>query len=170
MAFALAALGATTVHAGGFEVPDLGTVAIGRGGAFTARADNLSAFHYNPAGLAKLPGPHILVSGNVVHLRNRFIRSGSGGRLVPPGNEGGADVLDPSIDVNTGSPYAAVSNDERFGPSPLLVMSWGDAGVKGLAFQLGLAPSSGFGGHRWSDSGAQRYTCLLYTSPSPRDS
>ena len=42
-------LSAATARAGGLEIPDLGTVAIGRGAAFVARADNLSAFHYNPA-------------------------------------------------------------------------------------------------------------------------
>jgi long-chain fatty acid transport protein len=39
--------------AGGIEFPDIGSVALGRGAAFAARADDLTAIHYNPAGLAK---------------------------------------------------------------------------------------------------------------------
>lgn len=145
-------------HAGGFEVPDLGTVGIGRGGAFTARADNLSAFHYNPAGLAKLPGPHVLISGNVVRLSNRFTRRGSGNPVQLPGNEDGVEVLDPALDVNTGDPFATVENGAQFGPSPLFVVSWGDVGVEGLSLQFGVAPPVGFGSHEWPDAGGQRYT------------
>jgi len=144
--------------AGGFEVPDLGTVGIGRGGAFTARADNLSAFHYNPAGLAKQSGPHVLLSGNAVYLSNRFTRSGSGETVVPSGNDPGVGVLDPAMDVNTGDPFTTSENDAQFGPSPLFVFSWGDVGVKGLSLQAGVVPPVGFGKHRWSDTGPQRYT------------
>jgi len=151
-------LAPAVAHAGGFEVPDLGTVGIGRGGAFTARADNLSAFHYNPAGLAKLPGPHVLISGNVVRLSNRFSRRGSGQPVQLPGNEDGVEVLDPALDVNTGDPFATVQNGAQFGPSPLFVVSWGDVGVEGLSLQFGVAPPVGFGSHDWPDQGAQRYT------------
>lgn len=147
-----------SARAGGFEVPDLGTVAVGRGGAFTARADNLSAFHYNPAGIAKQSGPNVLLSGNVIHLSNRFTRRGSDQRVVPPGNEAGADVLDPGVDVTTGESYATVQNASKFGPSPLFVASWGDVGVKGLALQVGVAPPVGFGSHQWPTQGPQRYT------------
>ncbi|MEM6996425.1 MAG: outer membrane protein transport protein [Myxococcota bacterium] len=149
---------AGVAHAGGFEVPDLGTVGIGRGGAFTARADNLSAFHYNPAGLAKLSGPNVLLSGNVIRLSNRFTRRGSGESVVPPGNDDGIDVRDPALDVNTGDPYATVENGAKIGPSPMFVMSWGDVGIKGLALSFGLTPPVGFGSHDWPDEGGQRYT------------
>ncbi len=155
----LAICGAPSLaNAGGFEVPDLGTVGIGRGGAFTARADNLSAFHYNPAGIAKQSGPHVLLSGNALLLTNRFTRFTEADTLVPPDNEDGVTVLDPGIDVNTGDPYATVQNGARLGPSPLFAMSWGDVGVKGLALQFGLAPPVGFGTHDWPEGGPQRYT------------
>jgi long-subunit fatty acid transport protein len=144
-------------HAGGFEVPDLGTVPIGRGAAFVARADTLDAYHYNPAGLSKLPGPNLLVVGNVVHLRNEFTRRGSGMDVLPPDNDGTL-VNDPAVDPNTGEPWPTVRNGQRFGPAPMFVFSWGDVGTKGLALYLGVAPPSGFGGHSWSREGAQRYT------------
>ena len=115
-------------QAGGFEVPDLGTVPIGRGGAFVAKADTLAAFHYNPAGLSKLPGPNLLVSGNAVHLRSRFRRRGGGEDVQLPWNDDGITVLDPAGDVNTGRPFPEVSNARRFGPSPMFVASLGDAG------------------------------------------
>jgi long-subunit fatty acid transport protein len=150
-------LAATPVWAGGFEVPDLGTVPLGRGSAFTARADSLDAFHYNPAGLAKLPGPNLLVGSNVVNLNTEFRRRGSGDMVVPSDNDGVA-VPDPAVDPNTGEPFAPVRNGKRFGPAPTLVFSWGDVGVRGLALHFGVLPASGFGGHDWPTRGAQRYT------------
>ncbi len=57
-------LWASSVQAGGFEFPTNGTAALGRGGAFTARADDLSAIELNPAGLVKLKGTHIYLGNN----------------------------------------------------------------------------------------------------------
>jgi long-chain fatty acid transport protein len=58
MAMALAALAAldSTAHAGGFWVPDQGAAAVGMAGAFAAKADDVTAIHYNPAGIASLSG------------------------------------------------------------------------------------------------------------------
>lgn len=144
-------------QAGGFEVPDLGTKPLGRGSAFTARADSLAAYHYNPAGLSKLPGPNLLIGANVVNLNTEFVRRGSGNNVVPPNNDG-TDVPDPAVDPNTGEPFGAARNGKRFGPAPMVVFSWGDVGIKGLALAIGLVPASGFGGHAWESRGAQRYT------------
>ena len=55
-----------TVMAGGFEFPSNGSVALGRGGAFTAKADDLICLDYNPAGLIKLPGNHVYLGNNIV--------------------------------------------------------------------------------------------------------
>jgi long-subunit fatty acid transport protein len=147
-------------HAGGFEFPDLGTIPIGRGAAFVARADSLDAWHYNPAGLAKQSGPTLLVSSNVVHLDSRFTRSGSGDRVLPPGNER-VEVADPAIDPNTSAPWPTVRNGERFGPAPLFVFTWGEVakrfGVRGLALSVGMSTASGFGAHQWPEDGGQRY-------------
>lgn len=143
-------------HAGGFEFPDLGTVPIGRGTAFVARADSLEAWHYNPAGLAKQSGPTLLVSSNVVHLDSRFSRMGSGLRVLPPGNEM-VEVADPALDPNTDAPWTTVRNGKRFGPAPMMVFTWGDLGGKGVALSLGMSSASGFGGHQWPEDGGQRY-------------
>lgn len=47
---------------GAITLPGLGTEAMGRGTAFTAKADNLSCLWYNPAGLTKLQGFHVGLS------------------------------------------------------------------------------------------------------------
>lgn len=61
-------------YAGGFEseYPDNNARVLGRGGAFTARADDPSAIQYNPAGLAKLKGFNVLLSVNVLDVNQRF--------------------------------------------------------------------------------------------------
>jgi long-chain fatty acid transport protein len=63
----LAALAsADSASAGGFEIPDNGTQAVGRGGAFVAKADDPTAIYYNPAGLARQRGTNFLFNANIL--------------------------------------------------------------------------------------------------------
>ena len=68
---------ASPVAAGGFEIPDNGTEALGRGGAFVAKADDPTAIDYNPAGLAGQRGTRVLVDGHVVNSQYSFQRFGA---------------------------------------------------------------------------------------------
>lgn len=61
-------------RAGGFHYPDHGTVALGRGGAFVARADDPTALYHNPAGATQLRGTHIFIGGNLLLENIRFQR------------------------------------------------------------------------------------------------
>src|SRR5580692_10031200 len=63
--------------ASGFEIPDNGTQAIGRGGAFTARADDGTALEYNVAGLAQQRGTRLLLDANLWLSSYTFQRSGA---------------------------------------------------------------------------------------------
>lgn len=64
-------------HAGGFEFPDNGTEALGRGAAFTAKADDPTAIEYNVAGLARQRGTRLLFDSNLVFNRYEFQRAGT---------------------------------------------------------------------------------------------
>ncbi|MCB9555847.1 MAG: outer membrane protein transport protein [Deltaproteobacteria bacterium] len=64
----------TAANAGGFHIPDLGATALGRAGAFTARADDPTAIHHNPAGAASLVGTQLFFSGTLLGERIRFTR------------------------------------------------------------------------------------------------
>jgi long-subunit fatty acid transport protein len=66
MGWVAACLLPVTAHAAGFEVPDNGTVALGRGGQFTAVANDGTALQYNPAGLAGLEGLNLTLDVNRV--------------------------------------------------------------------------------------------------------
>jgi long-chain fatty acid transport protein len=54
----LAVLLTTLAFAGGFQLNEHGARAMGMGGAFVARASDLSAIYFNPAGLAYQKGAH----------------------------------------------------------------------------------------------------------------
>lgn len=61
----LCSTAAANVFASGFEFPSNGTAALSRGGAFTAKADDLSAIELNPAGLLALKGTYIYLGNNI---------------------------------------------------------------------------------------------------------
>ncbi len=152
----------------GLEFPDAGTVAIGRGTAFVARADNPSALYYNPAGLSKHSGWHVLVSGNLIIFDSSFLRSGDDLSLVIEGGRarpceaGEVCVGNPSQDYSNFAtdtrPFREVSSSQRLGPAPMLAAVYGDAfGVEGLAFSVGLLAPTSFGAPAYPEDGAQRY-------------
>ncbi len=168
-------LGAT-----GFEFADIGQLALGRGFAYVARADGPEAFHYNPAGLAKLRGLSVQLGGTFVGARLAFDRRGSGyicradtyACLYPlgegedvydPARDQGPYALDPLGDVNKGgAPYKTAKMD-RMNPLPLPLLSvnyGGLFGVDGLAVGVGVTSPSSFGSLRFSADGAQRYTLI----------
>ncbi len=68
----------TPALAGGLFTPDVGTIALGRGGAWTARASDITgALHYNPAGLWQIDG--WTASGGVnLHRTSRTFQRADG--------------------------------------------------------------------------------------------
>lgn len=149
--------------AGGMEVPDLGAVAIGRGAAFTARADNLSAFYYNPAGLTKSKGHNVLLGANIANVSIEYLRLGESKPVTLPN---GTRVYNPDKDYYWFNDprymqtvdYITEENQNPIGPVPMLIYNWGDAfRVEGLALSLGLITPSSFGMPKYPEVGAQRY-------------
>jgi long-subunit fatty acid transport protein len=74
---AAAVAGPSLARAGGFEFPDNGTEALGRGGAFTAKASDATALEYNLAGLAQQRGWRLMFDSNLVFNTYDFQRAGS---------------------------------------------------------------------------------------------
>src|SRR5438552_2535181 len=68
---------AGTARAGGFDIPDEGTEPLGRGGAFTAKADSPLALYYNVAGLARQRGTRLTADVNLIFHDIAFTRAGS---------------------------------------------------------------------------------------------
>lgn len=104
---------APRARAGGYEVPDLGAEAMGRGAAFTAKADNGTALLYNVAGFAKQRGTSLQLDVNVVSDSFTFARAGAytdnaqnpatpwGGRTFPKSENLGAAAVIPTLTAST---------------------------------------------------------------------
>src|SRR5258708_6850554 len=144
---ALVTIWSARAFGGGFEIPDNGTQALGRGGAFTAKADDGTALQYNLAGLAQQRGRRLLIDSNLWLSSYAFQRTGTypddptnpitpwGGTAFPRVSDQGGPFL---------APFAAFSTDfgtfERwtfaagvFGPSSV--------GNRTYPYSLGFAPS-----------------------------
>jgi long-chain fatty acid transport protein len=63
---AVASLLGTSAFAGGFQLNEVGAKAMGQGGAFAARANDLTAMYFNPAGLAYQQGLGAYVGGTLI--------------------------------------------------------------------------------------------------------
>ena len=119
-------------HAGGFEVADHGAQAMGRGTAFTARADDPTAIHWNPAGLARQRGTRLFLGGNLFLHSFEFRRAGR----YPD------DSNDPATPWG-GRPFPAVQNSGGAFVSPFLALSTDFGSFDRLTFGLGVyGPSS----------------------------
>ena len=62
--------------ADGFSQNDQGAAATAQGGAFVARANNLSALYFNPAGITQLDGTQISFGSNLIFPSTTFSNSG----------------------------------------------------------------------------------------------
>jgi long-chain fatty acid transport protein len=69
---AVALLAPAGARAAGFSLYEQGARALGMAGATTARTDDPSAMFFNPAGLARIEGHHLLVSPNLIFYRVEF--------------------------------------------------------------------------------------------------
>jgi len=72
----LAALGTSFALAGGYQLNEHGTKAMGMAGAFAAQASDGSAIYFNPAGLGFQQGIKALVGVTPIFTNNRYISPG----------------------------------------------------------------------------------------------
>jgi long-subunit fatty acid transport protein len=133
---------AAPAHAGGFEIPDNGVFALGRGGAFLVRADDPTALMWNPGALVKLKGTHLLYDHALVFDHSRFTRAATD---LPEGRDYGFD------------PLAPVENDDTlFALGGALILAT-DLGLADWAFAVGFYGPSAHGAKSFPTEGGQRY-------------
>lgn len=153
--------------AGGLLFPDLGTVALGRGGAFTAKADDGTAFYYNPAGLTKIDGVNLYAGLNLVDCNVLFQRKGTGEPVHLAGHPFPIDNprYDNTYPQVQNKPYYPVSQATPIGLSgAAFVGTWSNAfNVKGLTLTAGTYAPSGFG-PSYDKYGASRYSMIYSKS------
>lgn len=140
-------LASSKARGGGIEMPDNGTEALGRGGAFAAKADDPTALHHNVGGLAQQRGTRLLVNANLARSSLGFQREG-----VYPG-----DPNEPSTPW-AGKPYPKAANQGGIFWAPFAAVT-SDLGLHRAAFALGtFAPSS---------VGGRVYPLYVGGAPSP---
>ena len=143
---------APAARAGGFEVPDNGTEALGRGGAFTAKASDGTALTYNVAGLARQRGTRFLIDGKISINNYSFVRDG----VYPGALDANAPWQDQffaaaGLVKNQGgpffAPFIAVSTD--FGYFDDLTVAagvFGPSGAGNPTYPIGVPAPNGQGG------------------------
>jgi long-chain fatty acid transport protein len=143
--FAAATLGAGARADGGYYSGTTGARAAGRAGAFTARADDLSAVIYNPAGLARLPG-------TLLHGGNRFSHNALSFERQATLDWG---------DLDNGVPpyvqFAAVENERPWQLLEPLLGVASDLGLRDFTFALSAHAPAGVGRVELPEDGGQRY-------------
>lgn len=135
-------LGAAPSRAGGFEIPESGTVALGRGGAFIVLANDPTAMILNPGGLRRLRGTHLLYNHALVFEHSTFTRAPSD---LPPGTDYGFD------------PLAPVSNGDTIFALGGTLIATTDFGLADWTFAAGVYGPNAHGQRTYPTEGGQRY-------------
>lgn len=99
---ALALGGAGLAEAGGFARPNpISARSMGTGGAFVAIADDPTALHFNPAGMARMLRSHVMLGGELIYAPRTYVPvDADGNRGEPQSSEGGPVPL-PSLGFAT---------------------------------------------------------------------
>jgi long-chain fatty acid transport protein len=126
LAAALAFLPRPALSAG-LEVPDNGAEALGRGGAFTAKADDPTALQYNVAGLAAQRGTRVLLDAKLTLGTFAFQRAGR----YPD------DPRDPSTPWG-GRPFPKVVDVARPSPQPFVAVATDLGLFEGVTLAAGV--------------------------------
>jgi long-subunit fatty acid transport protein len=137
-----------TAWAGGFELPGNGTEALGRAGAFTAKADDLTALEYNVAGLGRQRGTRLLFDSNILWNNQSFQRAGvypaSNGILGPDGQ--------PMSNGFVGQPFPKVTNHAGAFYAPFFGVS-SDLGILDRwTFAIGFYGPSSYGKRNYGET------------------
>jgi long-chain fatty acid transport protein len=137
----------TSVFAGGLEMPDNGTRALARGGAFTALADDLTAIAHNPGALIKLRGTSVLLSNHSFFIDERFTRAQT---FLEEDRFANAEIYGLS-------PLDTVSNEANVFPLGPVLAVGSDFGLEHFVFAFGAYGPNAAGAADWPATGGQRY-------------
>lgn len=143
-----------TSFAGGFEIPDNGTRAMGRGGAYAAAVDEPSAVYFNPAALSLIDGVAATVNANLWFYDSTFQRSPFTTELYA-----GREVT---------YSFEAVENYDSFFPAPMLFASY-DFGLDDWGFGLGVYGPSAIGSRTFGGPDLEELSRVPVTDESTRD-
>jgi len=129
---------APAAQAGGIFIPGVGPQAQARAGAFVAKADDPSALHHNPAGIAKTKGTVIQIGAVFIDMALEFKRTG--GYETPTVDDGGSNPYPTVKDKST--PAVGFGG---FQAIPLIAVTTDLGGaIPNMRFGAGLLAPNGF--------------------------
>jgi long-chain fatty acid transport protein len=133
---------AGSARAGGFdELPDQGAQALGRGGAFTAKADDTTAMYWNVAGIARQRGTKLAINSNIHFNKFYFQRAGTyADNGTDPATPWGGKPYPLVEDKNTNFVLPMLTATSDLGLSERLTFGvgvWGPAAT-GRTFPVGI--------------------------------
>ncbi|MBM4372756.1 MAG: outer membrane protein transport protein [Deltaproteobacteria bacterium] len=138
-------LAPSALRAGGFEIGDQGARALGRGGAFTVRADDLTAIAYNPAGLARLRGTRFYLGNRFGHASEEYRRAAT------------LDWSGATHGVPAYLTFGPVRNAEAWQLLNPFIAAGSDFGLEDWSFALGVYAPAGIGRQSFPEDGPQRW-------------
>jgi long-subunit fatty acid transport protein len=136
------AMGSSAFAEGGYYAGTLGAQASGRSGAFTAKADDLTAVSYNPAGLAKIETPLIQIGNQFSYNASSFTRASTTNYAISS---------NPTVNFNkvkNGAPWQALD--------PLMGVT-SNLGLRDWGFALAAYAPPGASKEEFPADGGQRY-------------
>lgn len=142
------AMAPRVASAGGIELGAVGVEAVGRAGAFVARASDPMALNHNVAGLVGLEGVQWTASMNVGLWRHCFAREGRYDG-VESGVETGPTVFADSDYATARPAYPEVCNELTPAVVPQLAVTWRPR--RWIAFGAGILTPAGVGSQRFPD-------------------
>lgn len=145
----------SVAHAGGYELPENTTRALGRAGANIAHVADPTATYFNPAGLAKVEGFSFSGSLNLPMAFHRFQRA--------PFEYNPANDLDQTYTVT----YREERNELTWMPAPMLFFAH-DFGLKNTTFGLAFYGPSSTPSMRWSGASDWESPSFFDTETGPR--
>ena len=135
--------------AGGLEQPGNGSAFVGRGGAFVAKADDLTAIIHNPAGLVKSRGRFTFHYDHAFTLfRESFNRSATDPASGSPYDFAGAGIPNP------------VSNGAGWFPWGAMVVAASDLGTRNFVLAAGVYGPPAQGRALFPADGSQKYAIV----------
>lgn len=137
-----AALGlAQEAQAGGFEVPDMGARALGRGAANVVGVEDGTAIHYNPGALAKMRGTTVLYNHGFMWQHTQFSRA----------------TLSERWGDDAGTSFDPVSAENNLFPILGTLVVTSDFGLDNWTFAAGVYGPNGFGKQKYPSYGPQAF-------------
>lgn len=127
--------------AGGFEVPDMGGRAIGRGGAYVVGVEDGSAIHYNPGALAKMRGATVMYHHGLMWQHTQFSRA----------------TLDEAWGDDAGTSFDSVRASNNLFPILGSFAVTSDFGLDNWTFAAGVYGPNGVGKQTYPAYGPQSF-------------